>query len=460
MPLRVQFENLGKLAGASVLVRPFTVLAGPNNTGKSFFSKSLYSVFHAMHANHAQTQMQRLAEPLRENILDLKISGFDNAELEALEGHLKRLEDLCRPISGQVDEIAAVESIHADLAKAATDFIRAYEALRPDFEGIAEADDRSFNQRSMERMRSNVEDVAEIPKRTPKDIVLYGFGGALAHNLIGNFQVPILTDLKQDAEQDASLTIKDDADGGRVGAFTIKKNTIDFDAGADGWQRLQTHSRVIYLESPIHWKLRGALRMVSSLDSPFASRMSLAVPKYFRDLDNALDADYSGEVAFPDVLQRLTGDVMRGKITLAKDGRLVFNEFGRGNFNLPMASTGVANLGVLALLVERKIIDKGTFVFIDEPESNLHQQWHEEMVRALFDLVRGGVKIVIATHSVNILKWIDVHVKNNPDDKGLIALNHFSDEGVVNGGKGFSDKLSDIMIELTRPFHELRLREF
>ena len=456
MSLQVRFENLGKLAGAPVLVRPFTVLAGPNNTGKSFFSKSLYSVLHAMHANHALAQMQRMTEPLRENTQHLKImSVVARPKLETLEGHLKRLEDLCLPISGQADEIAAVEGIHADLAKAATDVVRAYDALKPELERSADTD---VIQMVMRDMQPKVRAIAEIPQYAPKDIVLNGFGGGLSHNLLGNFQVPILADLKQDAERDASLAIEDDADGRRVGAFTIKKSDLEFNADANGFQRLQRHSRVIYLESPIHWKLRGALRMVSSL-APAFFRMLLTVPKYFRDLDSALDAEYSGEVTFPEVLQHLTERVMRGKIALSEEGGLVFNEFGRGVFNLPMTSAGVVNLGILALLVERKIIDKGTFVFIDEPESNLHQQWHEEMIRALFDLARGGANIVIATHSVNILKWIDVHVKNNSDDKGLIALNHFSDEGVVNGGKGFSDKLNDIMIELTHPFHKLRQRE-
>ena len=39
------------------------------------------------------------------------------------------------------------------------------------------------------------------------------------------------------------------------------------------------------------------------------------------------------------------------------------------------------------------------------------------MIRALFELAREGVYVVLATHSVNILKWIQVHAKNSPDDK-------------------------------------------
>ena len=459
MAFQVRFENLGKLAGAPVVVRPFTVLAGPNSTGKSFFSKALYSVFDAMNANHALMQIQGAMDPLREGILELEMSGFSSSRLEPLEGGLKRLEDLCAPLSGKTDEIAAVGEIHAHLAELAGEVARAYEALKPGMAEILESDDYPFDEDSLKMMESGVRDMGEISRQNPEQIILNGFGDALNWNLTGNFQVPVLSGLKKDPKSDTSLVIEEE-DGSVVGRILIKGNALDFGMGRKGLRRLQEYSRVIYLESPIHWKLRGALRMVSRHFLPGRSRRRiLAIPKYFGDLDRVLGVDYSGEVAFPEVLRWLTEDVMRGKITLAESGELVFNEFGRGAFSLPVTATGVVNLGLLALLIDRKIIDKGTFLFIDEPESNLHPQWHEEMIRALFELARGGVHVVIATHSVNILKWIEVHFKKNSGDKELVALNHFSNEGVVNGKKEFADKLDDILLELTEPFHKLRLDE-
>ena len=59
---------------------------------------------------------------------------------------------------------------------------------------------------------------------------------------------------------------------------------------------------------------------------------------------------------------------------------------------------GIANLGILALLIERKVLDKGTFLFIDEPEAHLHPAWQVIMAETLFELAKGGVNVVIATH--------------------------------------------------------------
>ncbi len=115
---------------------------------------------------------------------------------------------------------------------------------------------------------------------------------------------------------------------------------------------------------------------------------------------------------------------------------------------------GIANLGILALLIERKVLDKGTFLFIDEPEAHLHPAWQVVMAESLFELSRQGVNVVIATHSVDILQWLDIHVKKNPDDEQLIALNQFP----VNGDKAeedFETKMGKIMHELTKPFSDL-----
>ena len=52
---KVRIQNIGKLIDAEISIGKFTVFAGPNNTGKSFVSKLLYSLFNAMNANHINT---------------------------------------------------------------------------------------------------------------------------------------------------------------------------------------------------------------------------------------------------------------------------------------------------------------------------------------------------------------------------------------------------------------------
>ena len=228
----------------------------------------------------------------------------------------------------------------------------------------------------------------------------------------------------------------------------------------------QDYSRAIYLESPVYWKLKTALEDTGDYPENLyrGNRIRLSgVPGYFYDLARALKYEYTGDMAFPDVFAKLTGkNAMGGKIAISETGNLYFQENGR-NFSLPVTAMGIANLGILALLIERKVLDKGTFLFIDEPEAHLHPAWQVVMAEALFELAKGGVNVVIATHSVDILKWLEVHVKNNPEDEQLIALNQFS----LNGDKvdedfetdkaeeNFETKMEKIIYELTKPFSNL-----
>ena len=53
MDLELKIANLGPINAATVQVGPFTVFAGPNNTGKTLVSKMLYSMLDARNANHA-----------------------------------------------------------------------------------------------------------------------------------------------------------------------------------------------------------------------------------------------------------------------------------------------------------------------------------------------------------------------------------------------------------------------
>ena len=69
MAFKVKIKNIGKLEDAEVCIGQFTVFAGPNNTGKSFASKLLYSLFNAMNANHVETYLNNLFRPVYDYIM-------------------------------------------------------------------------------------------------------------------------------------------------------------------------------------------------------------------------------------------------------------------------------------------------------------------------------------------------------------------------------------------------------
>ena len=355
MAFKVKIKNIGKIEDAEVRIGQFTVFAGPNNTGKSFVSKLLYSIFNAMNANHV---------------------------------------------------------------------------------GMKE----------------------KLIRTDAKNFVIANIDHDIRQNLIWNFQVPMLTSLRGKDRTQSAVEVE------KFGKFEFSDADVEFEMESSRIEHLQQYSRVIYLESPVYWKLKTALEDTRDYPVHFGDRERLSgVPGYFYDLARALKYEYTGDMAFSDVYAKLISkNVMGGKIAISETGNLSFQENGN-SFSLPVTAMGIANLGILALLIERKVLDKGTFLFIDEPEAHLHPAWQVVMAESLFELSRQGVNVVIATHSADILQWLDVHVKKKPDDEQLIALNQFPVTGFKHSSAGredkaeedFETKMGKIMHELTKPFSDL-----
>ena len=307
-------------------------------------------------------------------------------------------------------------------------------------------------------LREKIDNLHEsISKTEHRDFVISGLGHKTRQNLMMNFQTPDLSLLRNKQDKNAVIDIPG------IGKFEIgERELISFSISMAGLQLLRAYSKVIYLESPLYWKLKGALESLRLNPRFFRSsreEILTGVPGYFYELALALKEKHTNGAAFSSLLEKLTREeVLNGKIGIFEDGELVFQEKGK-IFPLPLVAMGVANLGILALLIERRIIDEETFIFIDEPEAHLHPAWQVVMAETLFGLSQRGVNVVIATHSVDILKWLEVHVKEKPEDEKLIALNYFTPQGVEGHGEDFEAKMMAIKESLIRPFVDLRLKD-
>jgi len=502
MQLNLNIRNFGKLKDAEIRIGSFTVLAGPNNTGKSYVSKLLYSLFNAMNANHAHVALSVMVRPILSELKNLsrqietlpdevQSSGI-SADIQEMQNRIqamKRIVAACSDDNSEYgDEFEALDNLYPGLVENAEEIKNLHQKIGQKADAINQKINKISEKEikpgggfgtpripntSLANMLSTQEGYldcsklgqnvgrlgGQISQATPGDFIHIGMGSKIHQNLIENFQTPKLSLLIRNQDKETAIEIEgigqfmlvDDGDMG----FSIQG--MSFFIEPAGLQLLQKYSRVIYLESPVYWKIKGALLKAPGI-SRFSGRSNrkilTGVPGYFYDLLDALGETYSGDVAFPDLLDKLTGkEILSGRISISDVGDLVFQE-NNHSFPLPLTAMGVTNLGILALLIERKVIDKNSFVFIDEPEAHLHPAWQIAITEILFELSRQGVNIVIATHSADILKWLEVHIKKHPEDEKLVALNRFPANG-DDGNEDFSIKMAKIKEELTKPFADL-----
>ena len=435
----LKIDNFGKIERGELCIGDFTVFAGPNNTGKSFVSKLLYSVFNALNADLTHERLARLALSFRREVRQLRHGP------PAIDQELRLLADRVTKIASSYsrnDE--PLDHIIAQLADALDEAKRWSE--RAGRRIGADTTDQELRV-PFDNLKTWIDDFED-----PSAFALAELRYRTEQNLIQNFQVSEIEMLKGIGGETMQVDLDD------VLHITVSDSGVELVPGADALEAIGLASNLIYLESPVYWKLFRALQFLGPARSTSRDRSRhtlTGVPGYFYDLADSLTFEYSGEVAYPGVCDILTGhDAINGRISISDRGEMAFEEAGRSH-PLHTASAGVANIGILAALIDRKVIDRGTMLFIDEPEAHLHPGWQVVMADALFELAKGGVQVVIATHSADILKWLEVRMKKNPDDARFIALNHFPNPAQ-------SDDPLDIRIEqvkqdLTKPFLDLFL---
>ena len=447
---RLTIENLGKLDHAEIRLGGLTVFAGPNNTGKSFVSKLLYSIFNAMSANPAQARLQRWLAPIRDSVRMLATSEHPSAP--DISKILSEMEDLIVSLPSEAELAdSTIFSLRGKTTRLQQLLGNSQNAVTEEFRQEGEPD---FGHVAVEDINKSFNLLGELHSfEDAWNFVVSELEYGITRNLVKNFQIPNIAHLK--GSYDAALYVS----LSNTWQVVMSDGKIKLEIDQSSLRTLVGLSNTIYLESPIYWKLSNALKEVqfipTMLNGSRERERLTAVPGYFYDLAAELRFEYTGDVAFPEVFEWLIGhDAISGKISVSRSGDMSFEQGGR-SFPLQTTATGVANLGILALLIERKIIDHGTVLFIDEPEAHLHPAWQVIMAEALFRLAKAGVKVVVATHSLDILKWLEVWVKKHPEDEKIVALNQFP---VLNGDdEAFDEKMAKIKGDLTKPFFDLYL---
>ena len=446
MDLELKIKNFGPIDEAAIQVGRFTVFAGPNNTGKTFVSKMLYSILSARDANHARVFFDMMARSIELNLQRFEQSSrvVEERPLSAIRKGIQKIDSILReafpshPIQNEFDQLKVIQPA----LRAEVEEIKAHYQTLKNNDKKKEEGPSSETHHILENSISSL----EIGFKKVEWMIDFGRSHNFRQTVQGNFQESDLSNIKGDGDSPLYFSIEG------VGELRGTEKSFSFNPYPQIVQKMQSFPEAFYLESPLYWKLKSALESIK-LDSRSPFRALNGVPDYFYDMAVALRRRRI-EHPFAGIHEGLH-HAIGGRISLSEAGDLEFQKEGK-SIALSLTSAGVANMGMLALLIERGALDRGSFLFIDEPESNLHPAWQVEMAAFLFELARQGVNVVISTHSMTILKWLEVHVKEKPEDRGLVKLNKFPPDAEWNDD--MDAVIAEVKQSLTKPFSDLYIK--
>jgi putative ABC transporter related protein len=455
MKTDLHIQNFGKVKSADIYLRPFTVIVGPNSSGKSFITKALYSIFHSMNKDlgidflinsvRDAISWSRLIEHRIPRISQKDILLF--TELRSILSNLQFLisdinEDLTILDTTRIANV--INELYISIQES-------YTTLKNQLNtGVGSKFKAVENE--MLFLEMNIKDIKRFVDEG-ENVYISHFKSDLKQEFLENFQVSSLSTLYSQNEENIF-------DFSNLGQIQLKNQTIDFYLYRNSIAELQQLYNVVYLESPIYFKLKNALRGVRLSNASFRRKGFLSqVPKYFYDLDQLLEAKISGDLSneFSTILNKIESCI-NGSLNIS-NGEISFVDKDRIDVEIPlnMVSSGISNLGLIGLLIKQNVLSKGSYLFIDEPEVNLHTAWQHDMLDVLVDLSKQGVMVVIATHSLDMIYRFE-HVVSQ--EKQLVKKDHFSlnrltQEGTSIPSEGLITDIRRAKEDLGRPYVEL-----
>ncbi|ENP0863054.1 AAA family ATPase [Vibrio parahaemolyticus] len=463
MNLTVDITNCGKISNASVEIAPFTMIGGANSSGKSFITRSLYSIFNVISNNTLNDIGDEIVNRITRMVssAELELLSPSKAVIEGYDTLIKQTEEFEKSLEFLLDDKSLSYSARMKFLTESIDSMRLVcDDILSTVKDINKYEEYKTSIEFVDFSLSNFYQLVVNPSK----VFSNNIDGKLKEELKDNFQIVELSDLKNN-NSTASETVRFIFEGYGHLEISKDKDLVYSRFDISKTKQLEEISNVVFLESPVYWKLRKTLvKSERSYMRRFirqrAERLT-GIPKYFLDLVDMVEAKYKPSEEDKEVrsLYHEIEALIGGELQILDSGDICFKEANsKKNININLTASGITNLGIISLLLKQNVIKKGSFIIIDEPEVNLHPAWQKVLVDILYKLSNLGVNIIIASHSVDMFKYVENIMEALPEDKVSkhFAVNHLSSEGkTINSEFSNYDKLTYIKDELNSSYVEM-----
>ncbi len=129
---------------------------------------------------------------------------------------------------------------------------------------------------------------------------------------------------------------------------------------------------------------------------------------------------------------------MEGKVVV-ENGRFYISTDNQ-KLEMPLVAEGIRKIAMLAYLLMNGSLQKGTTLFWDEPETNLNPKMIRHLAETLVVLSSMGIQIVLATHSLFLLRELQIQLSLKPNVPAqFFALKREGKSVTVQQGNSIED---------------------
>ena len=422
--MEFNIKNVCKVNNADIVVNGITVISGYNDTGKTTVLKSLYA-FLKTFGNKLKNIEDERWKSVYNNILNKQLTHVDEQQY-FMNVPFEILTVLCDTLKKKVKN---VENLNYEVFK------NIYLQCCKDYK-----EDKYFDTNYKKEIPINDNiikglyiGIDEIIKRQPKEYFNY----IAKKNLTCVFG----TDIGNKINSNDSFISSNQGNSIHEISFNM-----DFtDAVGDG----MNIKNIFYIETK------------NILDD---YRNNKLIFEKSNDINKYLVAEtymdvfetYNEIEKNKQMLNEIFMDVLHGRLQ-KNNNRLQYLDMNTDKvYNFNNIASGMKTLLILQRLVENGTLSDGSWLLIDEPESNLHPEWHIKMAEVLILMKKQmNINIVVSSHSAYFIRALEVKLASyNMKKYGNFYLMQQTNN-IMYDAIDVTDNTEMIYKQLYRPLEEL-----
>ncbi|MHA1491103.1 MAG: AAA family ATPase [Promethearchaeota archaeon] len=390
---KINFTNFGPIKKGDIFLRPLTIFVGPNNSGKSYSAKLIYSILKSFSALPEITEYSGNFFPLF-----LNIETF-NLDFKKLENKLISLQEGAELLLPETFYFFITKKIYEDIYTL---------AFKQESSRIFSADTKDlikFNNKSIKiEVKINETNVSlEIKKDSIKILDFTPINAKIKFRMTNDGY------LGKDYINENELLLLINAE-----SLNIKKKREKL------YKELRVlilnHIRSVLLNSIKinHYYLpAGRSGILQTQKQIFTillgENKKTSIPGLIADVLSTLISSSKERGPLFDLAEEFEQEIFNGKILfepiLGKNIPEIYYKFQKKNIDIKRTSSSISELAIFVLFL-KYIIKPGDILIIEEPEVHLHPGNQCILAKYLIRLVRKGIKIIFTTHSEYLLDQI------------------------------------------------------
>ena len=265
-------------------------------------------------------------------------------------------------------------------------------------------------------------------------------GGAIVISLGGTFNIKedfASVKRKADIPQSAFFEVFSYSKSAGEGSYNVKINSTDSVGVISAESREQKN-----IFAPVFLPPKEVLSIFPGLGS-LARKYKLNFDQTYLDLLDALELPPLRQLS-PEteaLIKHTLQPILGGELVLEGGRFYVVTDDGK-RLEINLAAEGIRKFGMLAQLLNNGSLSAETTLYWDEPEANLNPALLRKLAALLATLARQGFQIILATHSLFLLKELHILARREPTPVRYFGL--------------FAGPAGDTQVETTDDFELLQ----